>query len=144
MRKIMVGLLGVTVVAGGMAALAPVAFAQAPVKAQQADPIVEPVQTDNLPNPLADKRRELTEKAVSGVLSGRLTPQQINGSQVVKVSESNGRNSFFGGFGRHKDQYVELDRETHRPDLRDPGRVRRRAGTPATPTRTPTRRPRAP
>src|SRR4051794_14075388 len=103
----MVGLLGVTVVAGGMAALAPVAFAQAPAKAQQADPIVEPVQTDNLPNPLADKRRELTEKAISGVLSGRLTPQQINGSQVVKVSESNGRNSFFGGFGRHKDQYVE-------------------------------------
>src|SRR5688500_6747230 len=102
----MVGLLGVTLVAGGMAALAPVAFAQAPAKAQQADPLVEPVQSDDLPNPLAEKRRELTEKAISGVLTGTLTPQQINGSSVVKVSESNGRTSFFGGFHRRKDQYV--------------------------------------
>ncbi|HEX8626761.1 MAG TPA: immune inhibitor A domain-containing protein [Catenuloplanes sp.] len=67
---------------------------------------------DDLPNPLGDKRREMREQAVSDVVSGRLTPQQRNGSTVAQVGTtygagSTGERSTAAG----RDQYVELERE---------------------------------
>ncbi|HKE77080.1 MAG TPA: immune inhibitor A domain-containing protein [Acidimicrobiales bacterium] len=63
-----------------------------------------------MPNPLEDKRRELRQEALTEVINGEATPQQIDGSTVVKVGRQ-------AGAGAHqtrkppKDQYVELARE---------------------------------
>ncbi|WP_369819661.1 immune inhibitor A domain-containing protein [Actinoplanes sp. TFC3] len=85
----------------------------------QAAPPVEPApvaskapKKDDLPNPLEDKRRELRQEAVQGVLKGKFKTQQRNGSTVAKVGNTKG-----GGFAARtvkaagQDQYVELDNE---------------------------------
>ena len=48
---------------------------------------------DDLPNPLEQKRRALRDEAVTDVVNGEATPEQRNGSTVVKVGStpSNGR-----------------------------------------------------
>jgi immune inhibitor A len=72
------------------------------------------VPSDDLPNPLEEKRRELREQAVSDVVSGRATPQTINGSKVVKVGETAGTGFATqrkAGKSANRDQYVELGRE---------------------------------
>jgi immune inhibitor A len=56
---------------------------------------------DDLPNPFEDKRRELREQAVNGVLKGTVKTQNHGGSIVAKVGRVQGG----------KDQYVELSRE---------------------------------
>ncbi len=74
--------------------------------------------SDDLPNPLEEKRRELRETALEQVLSGEADVEQRGASTVVKVSETaapsqgnldspraNGTN------GGGEDQYVELSRE---------------------------------
>ena len=43
---------------------------------------------DDLPSPLADKRRDLRAEAVSQVLNGEATPVQRGPSTVVKVGET--------------------------------------------------------
>jgi immune inhibitor A len=70
---------------------------------------VEQIPSDDLPNPLEDKRRELREEALNGVLSGRFQTEERGGSTVVNV----GRETFFDRLGRRlfKDKYVELGRE---------------------------------
>ena len=110
MRRVLVGLVGLTLAAVGAAVL-PSAPAQsaAPVVANESVP-----PTDDLPNPLAEKRNELREQAVSEVLNGRLQPEQRNGSTVVKVGEtaSSGTENARGRAAQgKKDQYVELARE---------------------------------
>jgi immune inhibitor A len=70
--------------------------------------------SDDLPNPAEDKRRELREQAITGVINGELQPQEINGSTVVNVGPSGAAPSTTGRSAapaRTKDKYVELDRE---------------------------------
>ncbi len=107
MRKVFVGLLGLAVAGLGFAAITP-ALAYAAVLAPTAQ-AAEPTPADDLPNPLEDKRRELRQQAVSGVLSGRIKTEVRNGSVVAKLGKTgtgNARNKKSG-----KDQYVELARE---------------------------------
>ncbi|MET0740479.1 MAG: immune inhibitor A domain-containing protein, partial [Candidatus Nanopelagicales bacterium] len=81
------------------------------------------VADHDLPNPLEDKRRELREQAITGVINGELIPQTINGSTVVKVGEAEaaaagaaaegeleGRAAKENASGK-VDQYVELSNE---------------------------------
>jgi immune inhibitor A len=65
-----------------------------------------------LPNPLESKRRELRERALTEVINGEATPQQIDGSTVVKVGEQPGAARLGTRAAKPpKDQYVELARE---------------------------------
>jgi immune inhibitor A len=106
-RKIVVSAVGVGLAAAGVAFI-PSALAQPSVStAAGIDPAIGAVNfSDDLPNPLGDKRRELRETAVQGVINGRLSPTTRNGSTVVKVGHSE-----HGHGGNKKDQYVELARE---------------------------------
>jgi immune inhibitor A len=67
---------------------------------------------DDLPSPLEDKRRDLREEALTQVLNGEATPVDRGVSTVVKVGETAESDLATGRPGRHKDQYVELARET--------------------------------
>ena len=100
MRKVVVGLLGAAMVTSIGITLPTVASAAPPVEPTAAQ-AGQRAPLDDLPNPLEDKRRELREQAVNGVLKGTVKTQNRNGSIVAKV----GRTS------RGKDQYVELARE---------------------------------
>jgi immune inhibitor A len=79
-------------------------------------PTVEPAApSDDLPNPLADKQRELKQTALTQVLSGEATPVQINGSTVVQVGAQPGaaadESRAEPGSKPPKNQYVELANE---------------------------------
>ena len=75
-----------------------------PALAQVASAVPSEPQTaipsDSLPNPIGDKAAALREEAISGVLNGKYTPEEKNGSTVVKVGKVN-----------NKDKYVELEKE---------------------------------
>jgi len=96
-RKVLIGTVAVAITAATIAfmppALAQVASA-VPSEPQAATP------SDSLPNPVGDKYAAMREEAVSGVLSGKFTPEEKNGSTVVNVGKLN-----------NKDQYVELENE---------------------------------
>ena len=71
-----------------------------------------------LPNPAEDKRRALRSEAITQILNGEATPQQVNGSTVVKrQGERRTRPRLPARPGQKaarrqtKDQYVELTRE---------------------------------
>jgi immune inhibitor A len=67
-----------------------------------------------LPNRLEDKRRELQQQALTQVIEGEATPQQIDGTTVVKVGDQAGAadtDATNRGAARRKDQYVRLSRE---------------------------------
>jgi len=99
-RKVVVGLLGAAMVTSVGIMLPTVASAAPPVEPTTAK-AGKQTPMDDLPNLLEDKRRELREQAVNGVLKGTIKTQNRGGSIVAKV----GRTS------RGKDQYVELGRE---------------------------------
>ncbi|HEX6870434.1 MAG TPA: protease, partial [Micromonosporaceae bacterium] len=110
MRKLVVGLLGVTLAAGGVA-FGPSAFAESSAKAPvAAGSEKEATPTDDLPNPLNEKRSELREQAIAGVLSGRLKPEMRNGSKVVKVGETATAKTSKSA-AKSESQYVELERQ---------------------------------
>ena len=116
MRKIVVGLLSVSLASGLGVSLGPAAMAKPVKKAPVAatpDPSTSAV--DDLPNPAEAKRRELRERAISGVLQGKLKPEQKNGSTVVKVGSTEkaatAKNGRLAAAAQTKDQYVELKRE---------------------------------
>ena len=96
---------------GAGVVMAPAATAAPPVA-----PKSEETPTDNLSNPLDEKRSALRETAITGVLNGELKPVQKGDSTVVKVgTEQTGENNpaARGGHGGDtKSQYVELSRET--------------------------------
>jgi immune inhibitor A len=91
---------------GGGAAFA-VPAAGGPSVADAASP------SDELPNPLEDKRRESREVAISQILSGQATPEKRGSSTVVKIGQKGQTGK--GGDTKTKkarvDQYVELSRE---------------------------------
>ncbi len=112
---------GVTALALGMAAM--VAGSVPPAGgAPIGDPapaVSDPstVGPHELPNPLEDKRRELHQTALTGVINGEIAAEQIDGSTVAKVGEQAGSADATArgpnrGPDRRKDQYVELSRET--------------------------------
>lgn len=120
MRKVAVGLLGLSMTATGLVAGTAASAAPVPKLPAAAPSVAEPAQTDHdLPNPLETKRRALRQEGLSEVLSGRAKPQNINGSTVVKVGEKAAEGTAAGrsarstkaGKGPVKDQYVELSRE---------------------------------
>ncbi|NUR46569.1 MAG: M6 family metalloprotease domain-containing protein [Hamadaea sp.] len=114
MRRIVVGLLGLSLASGlgttlGSAALA----APKPATPVSTEVTGDSVPgTDELPNPLEDKRRELREQGLTAVLNGERKAEQRGASTVVKVGQTAaGSRNAFSGRGK-KDQYVELSRET--------------------------------
>ena len=114
MRKVAVGLLGLSLAATSSFALGGSAFAQQQAMAPSAAPAVsEPAQvSDELPNPMEAKRRELRDVAIQDVISGKAKPIQRNGSTVVKVGRTPaGGNAAKRAGTSQRDQYVELQRE---------------------------------
>lgn len=113
MRKVMVGMLTVSLAAGMGSALPATAMAAPPVNTPTATPSnVVPPSIADMPNPLGEKRRELRERAVSDVVSGRLTPERRGVSTVAKVGETPEAGVAGRAAGATRDQYVELERET--------------------------------
>ncbi|SFR68554.1 immune inhibitor A [Agromyces sp. CF514] len=111
MRKMLLGAATAALLTASMIG-APAAFAAPP-----ADEPSAVVPSDNLPNPLEEKRTALRESAITGVLNGELTTEQRGDSTVVKVGTDTsgpaaGSSSRYGKPGKAKDQYVELARET--------------------------------
>jgi immune inhibitor A len=87
--------------------------AAAPTVAPKA---AEAGSSDNLPNPLEDKRTALRQTAITGVLDGNLETEQRGDSTVVKVGSEtvSAANPNARGTAKSKKQgqYVELSRET--------------------------------
>src|SRR3712207_2783289 len=109
-RKVVAGLLGAAMVTSFGALLPSVAQAAPP--AEPAAQAGRKAPVDEFPHPLEDKRRELREEAVNGVLQGTLKTEKRGASTVAKVGRTNGRgldNRAAAKGGR--DQYVELARE---------------------------------
>ena len=132
MRKVVVGLLGVSLAAGMGVSLSPAALAAPPAESPAAASVrASPAPVDDLPNPLEDKRRELREQAVSDVVSGEATPAER--STAARSSRSARQPAPAAGKAAQGQQGTDArpvrrarPRED-RPDLRDPGRVRQRA-----------------
>ena len=106
MRKIVVGLLGLSLASGlgtSLSAVAVAAPASSTPSAVQANEDALPVGVDELPDPLESKRRELREQGLTAVLNGTKQAEKRGSSSVVKV----GKNAQTG-----RDQYVELARQT--------------------------------
>ena len=111
MRRVVAGLLGASLMTSAGIAI--------PATASAAPPVEPPTATagkkahlDDLPNPLEQKRRELREQAVTGLLDGSVKTQKRGGSTVAKVGTTQGdglTNRRIAKTG--KDQYVELGRE---------------------------------
>lgn len=117
MRKVAVGLLGLSLTATGLVTGTSASAAPTPKLPTAAPSVAEPANADHdLPNPLETKRRALRQEGLSEVLSGKAKAQKINGSTVVKVGKtqaagrSNARTTA-SGVAQTQDQYVELGRE---------------------------------
>src|SRR5437899_1185063 len=82
-RKLTVGLLSLTL-ASGMGVLVGGGAAYA-VPAKQSPSVDAASPSDELPNPLEDKRRDSREVAISQVLSGQAAPEKRGASTVVKL-----------------------------------------------------------
>ncbi|SCG18865.1 immune inhibitor A [Micromonospora echinofusca] len=117
MRKVAVGLLGLSLTATGLAFGSSATAAPQPKLPTAAPSVAEPAHVDHdLPNPLEEKRRALRQEGLSDVLSGRVKPQKVNGSTVVKVGKTqaegaNARSTRANAATQTEDQYVELSRE---------------------------------
>ncbi|MFI7602791.1 immune inhibitor A domain-containing protein [Actinoplanes sp. NPDC049681] len=104
------GLLGAAMVTGVGISLPTVAQAAPPVEPTPA--ASKRAAMDDLPNPVEDKRRELRQEALNGVLKGEIKTQERGGSTVAKVGKTRG-----GGLNDRtvkaagQDQYVELSNE---------------------------------
>lgn len=116
MRKVAVGLLGLSLTATGLVTGTSASAAPTPKLPTAAPSVAEPANADHdLPNPLETKRRALRQEGLSEVLSGKAKAQKINGSTVVKVGKTQaaGKNArtTASGVAQTQDQYVELGRE---------------------------------
>ncbi|MEU5721372.1 immune inhibitor A domain-containing protein [Micromonospora sp. NPDC047738] len=113
------GLLGLSLTATGLVAGTAASAAPQPKLPATAPSVAEPAQAEHdLPDKFEEKRRALRQEGLSEVLSGKATPQKINGSTVVKVGETAGGAATAAGAraaapgkGGKKNQYVELARE---------------------------------
>jgi len=118
MRKLIAALTTAGLVLTSFSALAPSTGATPP-PGTEVTATREMAASDELPNPLEDKRRALKAAAIEGVIAGTATPEQRNGSTVVKVGETSdgggasgdGASRQGGGNSSKRDQYVELANE---------------------------------
>ena len=111
MRKVVVGLLGAAMVTSVGIMLPTLAQAAPPVDQPAAAPKKQS-QSDDLPNPFEDKRRELREQAINGVLKGEIKTQKRGGSTIARVGTTQGEGLTSRGIAaKGQDQYVELGRE---------------------------------
>jgi immune inhibitor A len=119
-RKLPAGLFSLALAAttGLGIAAATAGNAATPSKQGSAPSASEPAPvSDELPNPLEDKRRELREEALTKVINGQAKPEQRNGSTVVKLgTKTAGAKGALGTKSAQTaksrvDQYVELSRE---------------------------------
>jgi immune inhibitor A len=117
-RRTAVGLLGLALAtSAGIGISSTSASAAPPVDNGPGFASAKKAPTDELPNPLEDKRRALREEGITSVLNGTAKAQMINGSRVVKVgtgmtpadAAKAGRRGNVKAKAR--DQYVELQRE---------------------------------
>ncbi len=122
MKRVTSGLVGLALAAAfGTAYTAPSSASAAPPVAGS-DRVTN--KQDELSSPMEDKRRELRESAITGVLNGELKPVQKDGSTVVKVGRGTspadaaraGNKKFRKNFtaragAKQQDQYVELSQE---------------------------------
>ena len=120
MRKVIAGLASLALATSAAATAAasppvPTDASRAAPAAGAAPPTHDTAKapTDDLPNGLEAKRRELRETAVEKVLTGEATPIQRNGSTVVEIGQAPASNTAVPadsptGAGK---QYVELARE---------------------------------
>ncbi len=99
MRKLVAAL---SVAGLGLSTFAIVAPSTGAAPTQTAS-VSEARPSDDLPNPLEQKRRALRQTALEQVIGGTATTERRNGSTVVKVGTTNGTAT--------KDQYVELSNE---------------------------------
>ncbi len=99
-------------------ALVGTCLAVAPAQAAPTSGGPEPeiIESDALPNPLADKQAALREQAIQAVLSGEAKVQTINGSKVVDMGSADnakgkGKGRDKGGKDSYQSKYVEVARE---------------------------------
>jgi immune inhibitor A len=110
-RKVVVGLLGAAMVASVGVMLPTIAQAAPPIDQPAAAP-EKKNHSDELPNPFEDKRRELREQAINGVLKGEIKAQKRGASTVAKVGTTRGEGLTSRRIAaKGQDQYVELARE---------------------------------
>ncbi|MGC4804812.1 immune inhibitor A domain-containing protein [Micromonospora sp. DT233] len=105
------GLLGLSLTATGLVVGTSASAAPTPKRPAAAQSAAEPRVDHDLPDKLEEKRRALRQEGISNVLSGRVKPQKINGSTVVKVGETAGGPAARSANSGPTDQYVELARE---------------------------------
>jgi len=112
-RKVLIGLLGVSLASGMGVAYSPLASAATPVAKPSTTIAGDQAHSDELPNPTEEKRRMMREGAIADVIKGRLKTKVINGSTVAKVGTLPASKK--RGLGLKAaapvDQYVELKRE---------------------------------
>jgi immune inhibitor A len=110
-RKVVVGLLGAAMVSSVGIALPAAAMAAPPVDPAPAQ-AGKKAPVDELPNPFEDKRRELREAAINGILKGTVKTQERGGSTVAKLGKTRGGGETNRRVARAgQDQYVELSNE---------------------------------
>jgi immune inhibitor A len=110
-RKVVVGLLGAAMVSSAGIMLPAAAIAAPPVDPAPAT-ASKKAPLDELPNPFEDKRRELREAAINGLLKGTVKTQQRGGSTVAKLGKTRGGGETNRRVARTgQDQYVELSNE---------------------------------
>lgn len=116
-RTTAIGVLSFAVVVGLGQLPQSVATPQAPITGDSTAPNAIKAESDELPNTLEDKRRELREEALTEVLSGRAKVEKRGPSKVVKVGSEIDQPAARSLSGKTtaattgKDQYVELARE---------------------------------
>ncbi len=119
MRKVTVGLLSLSLASGASLVLGPSAIASPPVDAPPAATSTKKATiSDELPNELEEKRRELRQQAIDLVLTGKAKPEKRGTSTVVKVGKTIVAKGTPGSkaisaksVAATQDQYVELTRE---------------------------------
>jgi len=104
MRRVAAGLGSLAIAAGLATTVALDANAAPPVGTTQQQG-GQVAQSDELPNPLEEKRRELRQEAIQDVLTGRAKVEQRGASKVVNVGKTGAPTA------QAEDQYVELARE---------------------------------
>ncbi|MGL4743440.1 MAG: immune inhibitor A domain-containing protein [Dermatophilaceae bacterium] len=117
MRRTAVGLLGVALVTSATVGIPSPSAAIAPPAPSGTKAAT--VTSDDLPNPLENKRRLMRQAGITSMLNGTAAAATVNGSRVVKVGTgassadaAQAKRSAGAAKGKARDQYVELQRDT--------------------------------
>ena len=108
MRKVPAGLAGLALATALASTVALSASAAPPDGSKAAN--APRTTSDELPNPVEEKRRELRQAAIQDVIAGRAKVEQRGASKVVRVGKQAAPQRK-GKAAATEDQYVELARE---------------------------------